>query len=284
MADRPPDLAQETNSVAVPELHVEIRKPDTGKIPNFVPAVLLHGWASDPLYWEPLAKELVEQGYEVWIFSLPGYHRGDTLPIGFEWNLDTASSAVAVAIRSRTARPVNLVGHSLGGSVALTVAANHPDVVASLTLVGMVPAPPNKNFRSMLLAQLEQGFIDQATRDRCMDAWYGPLPAEERELLSRGFNVPFNVLAPSGLAGMESVPAEVPSRIATPMLVVVGTGDKVRTPAQVEAFVSAKPERRLAAIPDAGHSVHWEQPAACAAAMNKFWSEPGLSPRKMSDI
>ncbi len=227
---------------------------------------------------------LTARGSEVWICSLPGYHVSDELPAGFRWTLETAAAAVVGSMRAQAAGRVHLVGHSLGGSVALTIAANFPDVVETLTLVGMVPAPPNENFRSMLLHQLTQGFVDDDTKNRCMDAWYGTLSPDDRRLLSRGFEVPFSVLGPSGLAAMEGVPADLPARVQAPLLVLVGTGDKVRTPDQVRDFVSAAPSRRLAAIPESGHSVHWEQPAACAAALVEFWSQSGAATRKMSDI
>ncbi|MFP3686409.1 alpha/beta fold hydrolase, partial [Bacillus sp. SIMBA_026] len=77
------------------------------------------------------------------------------------------------------------VGHSMGGSVSLTLAADRPDLVATVTLVGMVPAPPKEASKRLLLSQVEQGFVDAGTKAKLMDSWFGPLlPEDARELLS----------------------------------------------------------------------------------------------------
>lgn len=261
---------------AVAALHVDMRLPTaastTPGLQSQPPVLLLHGWASTSAYWEPLAAELLDAGHSVWIVELPGYHRGDVLPAGFEWTLESAAASVA-AIAARNPSPVHIVGHSMGGSVALALAAARPELVASVALIGMVPAPPNDAFKSMLESQLGQGFIDDATRAKCMKAWFGALPAEDERLLSRGFELPFEVLGPSGLAAMTGVAADVPEKVTAPTLVIAGVGDRLRSLDQAEAFVAASPMRRLVAIPNAGHSVHWEQPHACALALGAFWTE-----------
>ena len=265
---------------AVAALHVDMRLPAAAVKADFPPqppVLLLHGWASTSAYWEPLATELLNAGQTVWIVDLPGYHRGDMLPPGFQWTLESAADSVA-AVAARNAAPVHIAGHSMGGSVALTLAARHPGLVASVALIGMVPAPPNEGFKSMLESQLRQGFIDDATRAKCMKAWFGALSPEDNRLLSRGFELPFEVLGPSGLAAMAGVAADVPEKVTAPTLVIAGVGDRLRSLDQAEAFVAASPLRRLVAIPDAGHSVHWEQPHACAVALGAFWNESRQPP------
>lgn len=271
---------------AVAELHVDMRLPTATArttLPPQPPVLLVHGWASTSAYWEPLATELLDAGQSVWIVELPGYHRGEVLPPHFRWTLESAATSLA-ATAARNPSPVHIVGHSMGGSVALTLAARHPELVSSVALIGMVPAPPNNAFKSMLESQLGQGFIDDATQAKCMNAWFGKLSAEDERLLSRGFDLPFEVLGPSGLAAMAGVAADVPEKVTAPTLVIAGVGDRVRSLDQAEAFVAASPLRRLVAIPDAGHSVHWEQPHACSVALGGFWKEAGNRQRKMSDI
>ncbi|MBT8160479.1 MULTISPECIES: alpha/beta fold hydrolase [Arthrobacter] len=273
-------MLEEPSGIA--ELHVDRRRPapsasTTAALTRQPPVLLVHGWASTVAYWEPLAAELLDEGFEVWIPELPGYHPGEALPEGFAWTLESAAASIA-AIAAEYPSPVHVAGHSLGGSVALTLSANYPGLVASVALIGMVPAPPNQGFKSMLEAQLEQGFIDDATRAKCMKAWFGPLAPDEERLLGEGFNLPFDVLGPSGLAAMAGVAADVPNKVTAPTLVIAGVGDRVRSLDQAESFVAASPGRQLVAIPDAGHSVHWEQPHACAEALGAFWRETSPPP------
>lgn len=253
----------------VPLPFVDVRTPTLAT--DAAPAVLIHGWASGSAYWEPLVKELLDGGRTVWILDLPGYHPGDVLPPNFAWTLDSVASSVAAALKALASSPVHLVGHSMGGSVSLTLAAAHPELVATLTLVGMVPAPQNEGFKSLLVSQLDQGFFDAATKARLMNAWYGALPDEDMELLSKGFDAPFPVLSASALAAMAGVEPSAPERVLAPLLVIAGTGDRVRSIDQMAAFVEAGPNRQLKAIPGAGHSVHWEQPQECAEALREFW-------------
>ncbi|WP_347109233.1 alpha/beta hydrolase [Paenarthrobacter sp. S56] len=265
------------SDAAVTPCFVEVRRPGGDDVDQ-PPAVLIHGWASGSSYWEPLADRLCGAGHTVWIVDLPGYHPGEELPAGFDWTLDSAAASVAAAIEGHGTPRVHLVGHSMGGSISLALAAARPGLVASVTLVGMVPAPPNKGFKAMLLQQVEQGYFDAATIRKCMDAWYGELPAGDRERLSKGFDVPFGVLAPSALAAMTGVERSVPRRVTAPLLVIAGTGDRVRSIAQMESFVEAAPGRQLKAVPNAGHSVHWEQPDVCASTLREFWRTSGATP------
>lgn len=159
----------------------------------------------------------------------------------------------------------------MGGSVSLTLAASRPDLVATVTLVGMVPAPQNEGFKRLLVSQLEQGFFDTATKAKLMNAWYGPLADQEMAMLSKGFDVPFPVLSASAMAAMTGVEPSVPGRVQAPLLVIAGTEDRVRSIDQMREFVAAGRNRQLKVIPDAGHNVHWERPDECAQALCGFW-------------
>ena len=66
---------------------------------------------------------------------------------------------------------------------------------------------------------------------------------------------------------MTGAAPEVAELVSAPTLVVTGTRDPTRPPAAVADFLARHPDWRHAPVQDAGHMVHWEQPAACAEAI-----------------
>jgi carboxylesterase len=104
--------------------------------------VVLHGFGDTPQTVAALAHRLRESGFDVSAPLLPGH--GRTLKEfaqsnGSEW-LASAREAHA-AMRARHAR-VALVGLSLGGALAATVAADDPELAALVLLAPYVDAPP----------------------------------------------------------------------------------------------------------------------------------------------
>lgn len=98
--------------------------------------VLIHGMVMAPTFWEVYAPEVVRQGHSL-AYPLPGHH---------PWHLDEpgqppqareVARAYAEAIRRDfNGSPVNLIGHSTGGFVALLIARDYPELVRSVVLIG----------------------------------------------------------------------------------------------------------------------------------------------------
>ena len=98
--------------------------------------VLIHGMGSASNAWKPLLPELENYG-SILLLDLPG-HGGN--PLDPEIKMDPASMANAIAnlINQLDLPPVHLIGNSLGGWIALELAAAKPDLIASVT--GLAPA------------------------------------------------------------------------------------------------------------------------------------------------
>ena len=95
------------------------------------PIVLLHGFGADRLSWLANISELAKAG-QVYALDLPGH--GETGLTG-DGALAEISTFVAEAIAAAKFGPVHLVGHSLGGAVAISIAASHPGFARSLTVL-----------------------------------------------------------------------------------------------------------------------------------------------------
>jgi 3-oxoadipate enol-lactonase len=92
------------------------------------PVVFIHGFGLDSAMWDPQWRAFAQR-YRVIRYDLRGYG-GSSLPEGGYSHVDD----LLALIDFLGAGPVHLVGLSLGGRVALRVAAAHPKAVRSLTL------------------------------------------------------------------------------------------------------------------------------------------------------
>jgi pimeloyl-ACP methyl ester carboxylesterase len=108
------------------------------------PVVFVHGWALGQHSYKRALKRIVNLGYRVYAPALPGFGGTADLPresVSFagyaEW-LDHWLAALSVD------EPVSLVGHSLGGGVAVKLAYDHPERVSSLVLVDAIGYPTGR--------------------------------------------------------------------------------------------------------------------------------------------
>jgi len=97
------------------------------------PLLLLHGWIGSGALWNLVAPWLSER-YRVITCDLPG-HGDSGIPQGFSFDLDAFSDFVEELQSSLGLPSLNLVGHSMGGSIAMHYAAMHPGRVKSLVLI-----------------------------------------------------------------------------------------------------------------------------------------------------
>ncbi|MCW3818717.1 alpha/beta hydrolase [Micromonospora sp. DR5-3] len=105
--------------------------------PDGVPVLLVHGNVSSSAFWEPLLRRLPET-LRVVAPDLRGYGETDIAPVDATRGLgdfadDVAALLDAPGLFASGARPV-VVGHSLGGGVAMRLLVDHPDRVAGLLL------------------------------------------------------------------------------------------------------------------------------------------------------
>ncbi|HUG62561.1 MAG TPA: alpha/beta fold hydrolase [Methylomirabilota bacterium] len=95
------------------------------------PALLLHGFGSDRLSWMANQHDLAGV-VDVHALDLPGH--GDE-PFSGDGGIEALAEAVAASLDASGIAGVHVVGHSLGGAVAMALAARDPARVKSLVLI-----------------------------------------------------------------------------------------------------------------------------------------------------
>ncbi|MFH1035280.1 MAG: alpha/beta hydrolase [Pseudomonadota bacterium] len=165
-----------------------------------------------------------------------------------------------------------LLGHSLGGAIALTVALERPELLGGLVLWGtgarlkVLPA---------ILEGLAQHFLP--TVELLVDLAYAPatdpaikdlgrraMAASEPQVLWGDY---FSCDHFDVMAGLGS--------ITLPTLVVCGQEDRLTPPKYSQFLAGRIPGARLAVIPRAGHMLHQEEPLAAAQALAGFLAGRG---------
>ncbi|HKG26824.1 MAG TPA: alpha/beta fold hydrolase, partial [Thermomicrobiales bacterium] len=100
--------------------------------------VFVHGLGGSQSTWQIVLGELAERN-RVAAIDLPGHGQSDKAdPATTDYSVPALASAVAETLGALKVTPAIVVGHSLGGAVAMHLALEHPDAVAGLVLVDSV--------------------------------------------------------------------------------------------------------------------------------------------------
>ena len=253
------------------------------------PVVLIHGLSSYMGFWEYQVPELAKT-HRVLALDLPGYGasgRPDA-PYSPPWYADVVADWMFAVGVERAA----IVGHSMGGQIAMELALNHPDRVDRLVLAapaGIESFGPGavrfmKRYWSPDRAteageeQIRANFVTMVFNHQ--DEGVERLISERVRLgLSPSFTATSLAVSRS-IAGMVDHPVGERARgIAVPTLLVFGQEDRMipnpiftggHTQAIADRARQLIPRSKLVVIPGAGHTVQHDAPHAFNAAVSEF--------------
>ena len=260
-------------SIAGTPIHIR----DTG--PRDAPAViLLHGFGASLHTWEPWAEGLQDR-FRVIRFDLPG--SGLSPPDATGDYTDARAIALINGLMQKAGiERASLVGHSVGGRIAWTFAAEHPDRVEGLVLIspdgfaspgfeyGKAPDVPAVMKlmryalpRFMLRSNIAVGYADPAAlTDSAVERYHELMlaPDARQAMLDR----------------MEQTVLEDPvprlEKITAPTLIVWGEKDAMIPFVNASDYAQHIADNRLVSFPALGHLPHEENPAATLPAVREF--------------
>lgn len=240
--------------------------------------VLVHGATSDYRYWAQQLESLPSR-FRVVVVSLRHYYPEPWKGVG-EFSLRLHSEDLTKFIE-RIGGPVDLVGHSRGGPVALAIAHSRPDLVRKLVL--MDPAlymllPPaagtpgdDPRIRRAKAAEvyLKRDDIEGGLRyffdDNNGPGAWSRLPEEERRVRRD------NAWAIVGMLGdVETVTCADIARLKMPVLLMTGEKSPPLLKSAGSAFRKCLPSTASTTIPDAAHQMNQMNPSAYDAALSQF--------------
>ena len=98
------------------------------------PLVLVHGYLVSHFYFKPVIADLAKR-FDVIALDLPAHGESDRTPPGsFKYDLASHADAVAQAMEALGVARAHVWGHSMGGGVAVHLAAQHPSRVDRLVI------------------------------------------------------------------------------------------------------------------------------------------------------
>ena len=248
-----------------------------------VPVVLLHGIGSNAHSFVPLMQAL-EARHPSLAWDAPGYGGSPPLTVPWPDASDYAAALSRLLAHLGVLRCI-LVGHSLGALMAARFALVSPGRVATLFLVS--PAlgygteknhalPPGVAARIEELDRLgAEKFAATRAPGLLADAAARPDVLQAVECVMAAVLRPGYDQAARLLAGGRLL--EDAAKLDVPTAVLVGAQDRITPPANVrrvfEALSGAPPQYGYREIPQAGHAVCQEQPAAVARAIAEILEE-----------
>lgn len=252
------------------------------------PIVLLHGFTGSRENWRPAMVQLAKE-YRVIAPDLLGHGESDAPTDPERYRIEHAAADLAGLIHALKIDRVHLLGYSMGGRLALFSALHNPDQIRSLVLESSTPG------LALLSAREQRREADRSLADRIeadgierfVDEWER-LPlwrsqkrldrANARALREQRLNNRPHGLANSlrgmGSGAQPSLWERLPGLIPLTLLIAGEDDSKfVTINKQMDASIRYS---RFVIVPESGHAVHLENPAAFWQTVRHFWQREAV--------
>jgi pimeloyl-ACP methyl ester carboxylesterase len=242
--------------------------------------VFLHGAGLDHTVWQLPARSFAWHGHCVLAPDLPGHGRSEGPPLG---SVAAMATWVSRLLEAAGVRNTALVGHSMGGAIALEAAASLGDRVTGVALLGAAAAIPVH--RDLLAAAREQPDIAY----RMMTAWafgararMGGNPAPGLWMTGAAMALFARNAAGVLFTDLDACNAwktgvDAARKLVCPALVLLGSQD-IMTPTrngrELAAMIAGS---RTVTIPDCGHMMTAEAPDAVLDALIGFFARSAVA-------
>ncbi len=237
------------------------------------PLLLVHGFQNSHFVFTPIIDWLAER-FHVYALDLRGHGDSDK-PRG-PYTIRNFADDVAGFLDACGVERTDCLGHSMGGRTGTMLGIHYPDRLSRLMLAASSCGPPSGAYREMFSEHLQvaqsegmevlhefkmrRGEIPESLRE-------GPLAAEYRERFLKNTPETFADTA-NALFTMPDLSGEL-HKISVPTWVCHGENDAGPIDFR-EVYRNNVPDCATSIIPDAGHSVFWDQPGAFIDRMEAF--------------
>jgi len=242
------------------------------------PAVLLwHSLMHHGGMWRPVIERMRER-FRILCVDAPGHGRSSAVHRSFD--MDDCARAAEKVLDARKVDRAAVVGLSWGGMVALTLAAHRSKRVSAIVAMDASsrPEPLVNKLRYLAMGTVSRRigvvpalldrveplfFADRTLKDRredLVEPWRGYVARMDRDSLWYSLRC---------ITDRRDITEEL-RQSELPALILVGSEDRARPPADSEHLAATIPGARLAFIPGAGHLSALERPDETATLLGEF--------------
>jgi pimeloyl-ACP methyl ester carboxylesterase len=252
---------------------VELAHDDYGE--SGAPLVILHGLLGSARNWTAIARQLGTT-HRAFVLDLRNHGRS---PWADDMSFDAMADDVGAFIERHAPGPATVIGHSLGGKVAMRLALLRPELVERLIVVDVAPVAYRHSFTGYIEALRGvdlAGLARRADADRALQEAV-PETGVRSFLLQNlvqdggGFRWRVNLAALDDNMGLlMGFPAVQGLAYPGPTLFVAGGRSSYLGSEHRPLIARLFPTAEQVAIEEAGHWVHAERPADFLAAIRPF--------------
>lgn len=254
----------------------------SGPSENGRPVIMIHGLGASKREWEEIAPRLRARGFKPLCLDLLGHGESSKPDDPGKYSAATIFSRFKEWLRVQSLQgPMSIVGHSLGGYLALKFTLEHPDQVSSLVLVDpfympgqLTPAMRsvhrNPGWSSKVLRITPQWLIRTIMGQKPSGAAGFSLELRDRIAADLKRASPHILNVSATLPSLE----QDLSRVAVPALVVWGMRDLTLQPDTFHRLVELMPNAVARPFAGCGHQPHLARPEVFTRLVTEFLVSP----------
>jgi pimeloyl-ACP methyl ester carboxylesterase len=240
------------------------------------PVVLLHGLTENAHTYDWVCEWLAGAGYRP--IAIDFRDHGQSGSTTDPATIEDLRDEIVTVVRALGLASFGLIGHSMGGRVAMAFASTYPELVRWLVVEDAPPGltPLGARLVEQYLASIPSAFPDMRSFVRFLR---GPIPGGAPEFLRHRALTSRRPLAGGGYALLFTMPIsqalssdlwEYLAEIQAPTLVLRGRGSKVLDAGDAARMAEVIPQAELVTVERAGHVIHGDNPAGYMEAVGRF--------------
>lgn len=238
------------------------------------PVLLIHGVGAQLGNWDGVAAELAP-AFRVVRYDLRGH--GKSSKVAGPYSLDLFADDTVALLEHLDIARAHVAGHSLGGMIAITLAARHPERVDRLAVLSAAAGRTEEERRKVMerIALIAEGIPGDHFKNSLSRWFTDEFRAANPELMEEYAarnkeNDPACYAAAYAVLATGEVAPELP-RVRAPTLIVTGEHDLGSNPRMAAFMHAGITHSELRILPRLRHSILIEAPLLVAGQLERFF-------------